>query len=157
MMRAYQVYADTAVFGGVLDEEFQEASRAFFDGVGRGRFVLVSSAVVDRELKGAPEKVKEFYESMLPKTEIVDVSAEALELEQAYLAAGILASESAMDALHVALATVGHADLIVSWNFKHIVHFDKIRQFNAVNRLHGWPTLEIYSPKEVISYEDENL
>ena len=30
------------------------------------------------------------------------------------------------DAMHVALATVAKAD-VVSWNFKHIVHFDKIR------------------------------
>ncbi|MDE2312950.1 MAG: hypothetical protein KGL04_02090, partial [Elusimicrobia bacterium] len=93
----------------------------------------------------------------LPKAEIVELAAGALELEQAYLAAGILAPESAMDALHVALATVGRADLIVSWNFKHIVHFDKIREFNATNRLRGWPTLEIYSPKEVIGYEDESI
>lgn len=156
-IRAFRVYADTSVFGGVLDEEFREASLDFFNEIGRGRFLLVCSAIVDLELREAPKKVKEFYESMLPKAEIAEVTTEALELEQAYLAAGILTPKSAMDALHVALATIARADLIVSWNFKHIVHFDKIRQFNAINRLRGWPALEIYSPKEVIGYEDEGV
>lgn len=87
--RVYRVYADTSVFGGVLDEEFQEASRSFFNEVARGRFVLVCSAVVDRELREAPEKVKEFYAAMLAKAEIAEVTAEALELQQAYSAAPI--------------------------------------------------------------------
>jgi len=54
------------------------------------------------------------------------------------------------DALHVALATVARADLIVSWNFKHIVHFDKIRGFNAVNLREGYIPIEIHSPLEVV-------
>ena len=45
---------------------------------------------------------------------------------------------------------IAHADLIVSWNFRHIVHFDKIRGFNAVNLQEGYPLIDIRSPKEVI-------
>jgi hypothetical protein len=52
--------------------------------------------------------------------------------------------------LHVANATVGGADMIVSWNFRHIVHFRKIRGFNAVNLKEGYATLAIYSPREVV-------
>ncbi len=54
------------------------------------------------------------------------------------------------DAHHVAIATVAKVDVIVSWNFKHIVHLDKIRGFNAVNLIEGYPTIEIRSPKELI-------
>ena len=45
------------------------------------------------------------------------------------------------------------ADLIVSWNFKHIVHFDKIRQYNAISALNGYREIDIRSPAEVIDYE----
>lgn len=152
--RIQRVYADTSVWGGVLDEEFQDASRSFFEEVRRGRFLLICSAVVDRELRAAPAKVRKFYQEMLASTEIVEVSADAMELQEAYLTASILPPAAALDALHVALATLARADLIVSWNFKHIVHFDKIRQFNAINRLRGWQNIEIYSPKEVIGYDD---
>jgi predicted nucleic acid-binding protein len=56
----------------------------------------------------------------------------------------------AADAEHIALATASRADLLVSWNFKHIVHWDKIRMFNAVNLREGYPGIEIRSPQEVV-------
>lgn len=40
--------------------------------------------------------------------------------------------------------------MIVSWNFKHIVHFDKMRGFNAVNLQEGYARLDIFSPLEVV-------
>ena len=39
--------------------------------------------------------------------------------------------------------------MIVSWNFKHIVHFDKMRGFNAINVREGYGMLTILSPLEV--------
>ena len=40
--------------------------------------------------------------------------------------------------------------MIVSWNFKHMVHYDKIRGFNAVNLREGYGAIAIYSPLEVV-------
>ena len=51
--------------------------------------------------------------------------------------------------IQLAIATVAEADLLVSWNFKHIVRFDKIRLFNAVNIEYGYKPLQIFSPREV--------
>ena len=48
------------------------------------------------------------------------------------------------------MATVVRADMIVSWNFRHIVHYDKIRGFNAVNMREGYGPIAIYSPLEVV-------
>ena len=59
------------------------------------------------------------------------------------------------DGLHIALATINKIDLLVSWNFKHIVHFDKIRLFNAVNIEYGYKSIEIYSPREVTTVEKD--
>ena len=53
------------------------------------------------------------------------------------------------------LAVVRVADLIISWNFKHIVHFDKIRQYNRINALHGYQAIDIRSPQEVVGYEED--
>jgi hypothetical protein len=46
---------------------------------------------------------------------------------------------------------------ILSWNFRHIVHFDKIPIYNAVSELNGYRPIAIYSPSAVIAYEDENI
>ncbi len=85
---------------------------------------------------------------------LVAFDERVLALREAYLSAGILGPDWADDAGHVAAATVGGADLIVSWNFRHIVHFEKIRLYNAVNALNNYRAVEIRSPLEVIDYED---
>ncbi len=67
-----------------------------------------------------------------------------------------MSEKYAVDALHVALATVSNAKMIVSWNFKHIVNFQKGPLYNAVNQLKGNEPIDIYSPLEVIDNEDED-
>jgi hypothetical protein len=113
------------------------------------------SDIVRREVAEAPPRVRKLFEGLLAHMQVVPFDHRVLTLRQAYLAAGILSPTWADDAGHVAAATLGGADLIVSWNFKHIVHLDKIRLYNAVNALHGYQALEIRSPAEVIEYEDE--
>lgn len=149
------VYADTSVFGGIYDDDFQDESKEFFEEVKRGRFTLITSAVVRAEIESAPEKVKNYFNDMLEFSEIVDVSKEALQLRDAYLKAGIVTPKYSNDALHVALASVSTCSLIVSWNFKHIVHFEKIPLYNAVNILNGYSEIKIFSPLEVIKYEED--
>jgi len=124
-MPPIRVYADTSVFGGVFDEEFQAASRAFFDQVRSGRFQLVTSAIVQEEISPAPAEVQEFFAGMLGSMEIADVSEDALGLRASYLDARIVSPKWSDDVLHVAIATTAGCSLIVSWNFKHIVHFER--------------------------------
>lgn len=150
-MRKLRVYADTSVYGGCFDEEFAEESKAFFEEVRGGRFVLVVSGVTLRELTGAPERVQQVLGGM-PSENVDSVpdSQEVLGLRDAYVQAGVVGADSKRDAEHVAAATVAGADVIVSWNFRHIVHLDRIRGYHGVNLLHGYGTVRIHSPREVI-------
>ena len=149
-----KVYADTSVFGGVFDQEFSGPSRQFFDEIDAGRFILVTSAVVAAEIEPAPGKIRAFFAGYTESATIVDVSEDALELRLNYINSGVVTDSSLDDALHVAVATVSGCDLIVSWNFRHIVHFEKIPKYNAVNRLNGHNHIGIYSPLEVIQYDN---
>ena len=149
-----RVYADTSVFGGVFDEEFKTASKAFFDAVRKGKFKLITSELVREEMQAAPRKVLNLFEEFLVIAEVADVTDTVLQLQQSYVQAGIVSEKYSTDAMHVSVATVSKADLIVSWNFKHIVNFQKIPLYNAVNTLHGFGKIEIYSPLEVIENED---
>ena len=83
----------------------------------------------------------------------MEVSEEALELSNLYQSKKILSPKYFDDGLHIALATINKIDLLVSWNFKHIVHFDKIRLFNSVNMELGYKPIEIFSPREVATIE----
>jgi predicted nucleic acid-binding protein len=156
-MNAVRVYADTSVFGGIHDDEFRVPSRVFFEQVKAGQFILVTSAVVQAEMVAAPPAVRRFFDEMLGFAEVADVAANALDLRDAYVDAKIVTQRYSDDALHVALATVAGCAVIVSWNFQHIVHFQKIPLYNAVNVLKGYRSIAIFSPREVILYEDEGI
>jgi len=149
-----RVYADTSVYGGCFDTQFESASVRFFEQARLGRFKPVISAIVQAEIAAAPKVVKNLFDDILDIGEVIEITDEAIRLRQAYLDAGIVTSKSANDALHVALATVSRCSLIVSWNFKHIVHFRKIPLYNAINVIKGYNALAINSPSAVI--EDEN-
>jgi len=154
---ALRVYADTSVFGGCFDAEFADSSRRLFDQVRAGRFVLITSPLVQSEIAPAPPMVGELFDEMLSVAELIDVGEESLELQGAYLKAGIVSPAYATDALHVALATVGRCRVLASWNFKHIVHFRKIPLYNAINVTNGYESIAIHAPHEVVQYEDEDL
>jgi len=51
---------------------------------------------------------------------------------------------------HFAIVTINRVDVLVSWNFRHIVDLSRIRLYNSVNLKYGYPLLEIRSPREVL-------
>lgn len=57
------------------------------------------------------------------------------------------------DCQHIATATLNYADVLVSWNFKHIVNLPRIRGYNSINLREGHHTLEIRTPKEIFNNE----
>jgi len=154
-MRMVRVYVDTSVFGGGSDIEFAEPTRRFLTRLKQGDFTVIVSAELLRELAFAPPAVRKELE-VIPAhlLENVTIDDRVESLANAYVAAGILGMASRSDAIHVAAATVAAADLIVSWNFKHIVNYSRIHKYNAINILQGYKPIEILSPAEV-AYGDE--
>ena len=152
MKKPLRVYADTSVFGGCFDDEFKTESVRFFDEVRQGQFVLVVSNVTLDELELAPEFVRGVLAGLPSlQVEIVSTSPESDDLRDAYLEAAVVGPSSSNDAAHIAVATVSNVDMVVSWNFKHIVHFEKIGGYEGVNSLRGYRSPRIYSPREVVT------
>ncbi len=150
-MKTPRIYVDTSVVGGCEDEEFAEASRELLAQARSGHIRLLVSELLLLELARAPEAVQARLAALPPDcAEYVSATEEARALQGCYAAAAIVGPAQLNDALHVALATVAGADVIASWNFKHIVHYDKIRLFNAVNLREGYRLVDIRSPLEII-------
>lgn len=154
--QSLRLYLDTSVFGGVHDEEFQADSRRLIEAIHSKKFIVMMSDVVLEEINAAPERVQKVVID-LPSNqqEFVYMTTEVIRLRNEYLERKILTPKSTDDATHVALATVNRADAIVSWNFKHIVRLDKMKQYNQVNFSLGYGILEIVSPKEVLFDEKD--
>lgn len=156
-MKAQRVYIDTSVLGGCFDPEFARWSNALIDDFRAGRLKPVISEIITAETADAPPAVRELLADLLALApETLVVTPEVLALADAYQAHGILTPKFYADGLHIALATSAEVDLLVSWNFRHIVRYDKIRLFTAVNLERGYKPLAIYSPREVASDEEDN-
>ena len=149
-----KIYIDTSVIGGCFDEEFEEASNLLIDAIIRGELIGVISEVVFLELEEAPPRVRDMLDD-LPKEnfEYVELTEEASNLAKFYITEKVIELKHLNDAEHIAVATVSKVDVLVSWNFKHIVNLAKIRGFNAVNLKMGYNLIDIRSPWEVIKYE----
>jgi hypothetical protein len=149
-----RVYIDTSVVGGRFDKEFDADTIPFFESVIRGDVRIIISDLLEAEVLRAPEKIRSFLNS-IPEmfVERVRLSREAAELADKYIEAKVVGKTSRADCQHIAMATLAHADVLVSWNFKHIVNLDKIRGYNGINYQLGYNMIEIRTPKEIISYE----
>ncbi len=78
------------------------------------------------------------------------LTEEALALRDAYVAARVVSPKWADNALHVSHASLAQADVIASWNFKHLVNPLRIRGFNTVNGQLGYGAMAIMTPDDIV-------
>jgi len=149
-----RIYIDTSVIGSCCDEEFAEWSLRLMQEFRDGLKTAVISDITLQELEIAPEIVRlQLKELPLACQEYVILDNVAVELAQAYLREGVLTDKYLLDAQHIAMATLSRIDVMVSWNFKHIVNLNRIRLYNSVNLKLGYPMIDIRSPREVLCEE----
>ncbi len=144
-------YLDTSVIGGVYDTEFEEHSTILMEKVKLGRIKAVISEITEREIIKARKEVRDFYSSLPDEhVEFVELTEDANILADTYIKEDVVGKTHRDDCLHIAIATINRVDILVSWNFKHIVNIYRIRGYNSVNIKLGYPALEIRSPKEIV-------
>lgn len=151
-MHKLRIYIDTSVIGGCFDEEFQEWSNKLFEEFINGDKIAVISDVTLEELEDAPKRVR-IHLDKIPtlNKEIVLLNQEAKDLSGSYINEGIVTEKSLVDTRHIALATIHKVDILASWNFKHIVNYNKIMLYNSVNLKLGYSIIEIRSPRELVN------
>lgn len=154
-MKTSSIYLDTSVIGGCHDIEFATWSNGLMKDLRLKNYKPVLSQLIFDEISKAPQRVQDTLTVLMDYgPEILEITEDALELSEEYLNRKILTPKFRDDALHIALASLANVDVLVSWNFRHIVHYDKIRLFNTVNIENGLKSIDIYSPREVTNYEE---
>lgn len=150
-------YIDTSVFGGYFDVEFEDATRQLFEKISKEGIKILYSELTENELENAPEKIKDFIRGLKKDSiEYIEISKESIELADKYISENVVGKTSRDDCIHISLATLNRADVLISWNFKHIVNLHRIRGYNSVNLKYNYPSIEIRSPKEMIDYENND-
>jgi len=150
-----RIYIDTSVIGGCLDDEFKDASMQLINKSRDGQIILVISDLTELELTDAPQEIQDIFDEIPEECiENAELSQEALSLVGKYISEGVISESKLADAEHIAIAAINRVDVLVSWNFHHIVNLKRIRGYNSVNLRYGYPLLEIRSPDEVLDYEN---
>ncbi len=145
-----RVYLDTSVFSAYYDErapERMQATKEFWNVLKR-HDALCSTLTLDELAQASPE----FRDQLIGLASgfgIIQISDQIRTLAQAYVESGIVPTRYVADALHIAAAVYGDADILLSWNFKHLVKRNTRLMVNSVNAQRGLRSIEILAPPEL--------
>ena len=154
-MKKIKYYLDTTIFNFVFAEGDTEKKditvKLFKDQPSISNGIYISDEVI-REISRAPEPRKSQLVGQLEETNplLLEVDIETEELAERYVKEGIIPERYRSDAVHIAVAVINGIEVIVSWNFEHIVKLKTRVMVNGINRLLGYHEIEICSPEEVI-------
>jgi len=128
-----------------------------FQEIKQGRYEAYTSYAVIDEINKASESLKQKLLSLLIdyNIPILDEGSDVDRLADLYVNEGIIPLKYRDDAVHISMATIMGMDIILSWNFKHIVKRKTILMANLINTREGYKNIDIYSPSEVIENDEE--
>lgn len=146
-----RIYLDTSIISALHDERTPERldqTRAFWSRL--GDYDATTSDLTPGEIFDTPnEDRRRLMLASLSSIPIRPLTDGARELAAQYLRAGAFAPTQETDALHVAAAVIARNDVLLSWNFKHLVNRRRRAMVNAISVAIGAPTIEIISPPEL--------
>lgn len=154
-----RLYLDTSVIGALFDEDMPERiriTRALLQSIVEGKHAGIISNIVLEEIDRCPEDLKKRLVIEIQAVPVLVISEDenSAGLLETYEKEGFIRKGARLDLRHLAVATAGWVDAVVSWNFRHMVNIRTRRAVQAINLRLGYPLIDIVSPEEVIEYEE---
>ncbi|MDI6758658.1 MAG: type II toxin-antitoxin system VapC family toxin [Candidatus Omnitrophota bacterium] len=155
IMKKISLYLDTSIYNFAISEnnpEEREATLKLLEGIKEGKYEAFISELVSAEIDKAPQEIAVKLRSVIKgiDPEELAINEEVKGLADKYIAQQIIPVKYANDAIHIAVASVNNIDVIVSWNFEHMVKLKTKRGIVGVNALLGYKPVEILTPLEVV-------
>ena len=158
--RKIKVYLDTSVIS-YLDQqdapEQMKETREVWERIKAGQYDVFISDVVLRELADCKDEAKrDLLIGHLAeiKYNLIAVDDDIAKLAEKIVTKGVLKQKNIDDCQHIAAAILSDCDIIVSWNFKHIVNVKTIRGIKVITTVEGFKDLLIYHPTALLNEED---
>src|SRR5436305_10719448 len=115
----------------------------------RTDFDLYASQLVIQESSAGDSQMAELRLVALDETLLLDVNREAVDLSRMLIRKGPIPEKAAVDALHIAIATVHGMDYLLTWNCKHIANAEMQTAVAAISRASGYEPPIICTPEEL--------
>jgi len=157
-MRKLKIYLDTSVIGYLdqhNDPDLMDDTHKLWNQIEDGLYDVVLSDVAIAEIDACHEEKRDTLFDYLSEIEysIIEVDEKTLDIAERFINLGVLRRKSIDDCQHIAAAITSGCDVIVSWNFKHIVNHKTIMGVKAVTALEGYSDVMIYTPSILIGGE----
>ena len=154
-MKRLKIYLDTSVISALFDRRSSEMMRwteEFWKII--DKYEVYISDVVITEIQETPDvKLKERMSEAIKSLVRLEMDEDAEKLSSEYVRYGAVPSKYRKDAIHIAITTVNHIEILVSWNYRHIVRRKTKEVVRMVNSLYGYPFIEIVAPPELLGGE----
>jgi len=162
MAKKLKIYLDTSVISHLDQQDAVERmaeTHKFWKLITADEFDVVISEIVIDEISSCDDVKKDKLFGYLNSVQYAlagrsgDMEALALHI----IDAGILTQKSFDDCCHIALAVLNNCDVIVSWNFKHLVNPKTIRGVRAITITEGFKDVLICDPLMLIGGYEHDL
>lgn len=158
-MRKLKIYLDTSVISHLEQNdvpEKMEQTRKLWKILQTGKYEVIISDLVLAEINECKEPkgsiLKEYLAQINYKR--VDITEEAEEIANEIINEKILTQRSFDDCLHIASAILNDCNIIVSWNFKHMVNVDTINGIRKITFAKRYNNIDIYAPYVLLTEQD---
>lgn len=160
-IKKLKVYLDTSVVSYLYQEDALEKMQdtlSLWKLFKEGIYEVYVSDIVFREIDKCSEKKLNILLDYLDQIEYheVETDSNTIELARKFIDFGILKKKSFDDCQHIAAAILAGCDIIISWNFKHIVNAKTVKGVKIITTLEGYKDLLIYPPSVLLEEGDDD-
>ena len=159
-MKKLRIYLDTSVISHLdapdVPDKMADTLRLWED-IKAGKYDVVISNITAAEIDQTSEEKRTYMKSMLASinSTFVELNREAERIAGLYSEFGGLPPKCKNDALHIAIATVQGCNIVLSWNFGHIVNLRAMAAVEAVNIKEGYANIRLLSPTMILTDDEE--
>ena len=127
----------------------QETTQEWWDERRQNYDLFISQFVREEAQRGDPQAAAARL-ALLHGIPIVHEPDSATELAEQILAAGLIPPQAALDASHIAMATIHELNYLLTWNCKHIHNVVIIRQIERLCERPGYTCPIICTPNDLL-------
>jgi len=158
-MKKLKIYLETTIFNFVFADDAPDKKQdtlKLFEEISDGKYIPYTSEYVLQELQKAEEDKKNKMINLIEKYKInlLEANEIAATLADKYVTENIIPLRYRTDGLHIAIAAINDLDIVVSYNFQHIVKLKTIMGTESINLREGYKRIGIHSPTEVIENDE---
>lgn len=156
--RKLKVYLDTSVVSYLQQEDVPNRmaeTLKLWKKFMTGCYDIYLSSMTTYEIDNCSESKKSFLHNKLDEIEYaeLEIDKDCISLARDIISTGILTEKSFEDSQHIAVAVLNKCDVIVSWNFKHLVNIKTIKGIRKITQLKGYKDIEIITPTTLLEME----